>query len=108
MNYDEHKNDVVLEPMEQLLRELSPHLRRAIEMNRKFAELEVRSQSMEGLLDRTPFPVLLVTGDATVRHLNEPAARAIEGRRGVLIAPPGRLAFARPDETAKLRRMIQE
>lgn len=106
MNYHEDQGDRVLEPMEQLLKDLVPHLRRAIEMNRKFLQMEVRSQSMEGMLDRIAFPAFIVNADGVVRHMNQPALAAVGQRRGVSLTPDGRIAHERSEETAQLRRLI--
>lgn len=106
MNYDEDKGDLVLPPLEQLLRELSPHLQRAIEMNRKFAALEVRAQSMEGLLDRMALPAFLVERGSRVRYMNGPAMAAVSQGRGLWLDAAGGLSLARREDTARLHAAI--
>ena len=107
MNYDERYVDRVKEPIAHLLRDLVPHLNRAVEMNRQVAHLETLSQSVEGMLNSIPRPALLLTPDCRVNAMNRRAEQAVQ-RNNLTLTQAGHLVLAHPRDTNRLQQVVWE
>lgn len=85
---------------------LLPHLQRALIVRARLAEATAQKATPEAALEAIVHGVATVSLDGVVVHANA-AARDILGRRdGLSLAPGGRLAAARPDETQSLLAII--
>lgn len=77
-------------------------------MNLAVAELDYATHTAESLLDRIACPVLLLTFDCTVVHMNSRAHRAMSSKRGLMMTPAGRLVLQKRVETIKLHQLVSE
>ncbi|HEV7265101.1 MAG TPA: helix-turn-helix transcriptional regulator [Falsiroseomonas sp.] len=91
----------------QVLASLAPHLRRALELQRRLSGLEVRQGGAAAALDRLGQAALLVTADARVLLANRAAEAILVEGSGLLLAR-GRLAACRPADTTRLQRLVAD
>ena len=78
-----------------LLRRLTPHLQRAIAINRRFDALHAAMDAVAGTLDRLETGVLLLNGFGMVVHANSAAEALLRCKDG-LFAVRGKLRAADP------------
>jgi PAS domain-containing protein len=91
----------------RLLRHLWPHLQRAVQFHRKFAELEGQQRASLDALDRLSTAVILLDQRGKVLLANREARRVL-GQSDGLSARKLELAAARPDQNRELRRAIAD
>jgi DNA-binding CsgD family transcriptional regulator/PAS domain-containing protein len=89
----------------RLLRHLWPHLQRAIQFHRKFAELEGQQRASLDALDRLSAAVILLDQTGRILLANREAHRIFEQNDG-LSARKLELAAARGEQNRELRRAI--
>jgi len=65
------------------LNELIPHLRRAIQMRQRFAELQFGQNFLAGSLDVLAMPTLLFDENSRVIHINRSATALLDRRNGL-------------------------
>jgi DNA-binding CsgD family transcriptional regulator len=88
-----------------LLRSLLPHLQRAIQFHRKFAELEGRHRGSLDALDIVPTGVIILDARGRIVALNRAASLVLEQNDG-LTTDNGSLRASTPHETKQLRSAI--
>src|SRR5262245_34894931 len=71
----------------------------------RVTELEEEIAGTNALLERFPFGVILLDASGRFRRANHHAQRLLRERDGLATAPGG-LRAARPEDTAKLRRLV--
>jgi DNA-binding CsgD family transcriptional regulator/PAS domain-containing protein len=84
-----------------LVRELMPHLQRALRMQQQLAASRAHGQALEAVLHGLSTPALLVAQDGTVLFMNAGAERLIRTSDG-LVVTAGQLKALLPDDTASL------
>jgi PAS domain-containing protein len=89
----------------RLVRDLGPHLVRAIGVSLRLAEASIVSRGAETTLDRLPHGLLLFDRRGKIAFLNREAEAILAARDGLAITPRG-LAGARQAETERLVRAI--
>jgi DNA-binding CsgD family transcriptional regulator len=90
------------------LKMLVPHLRRAVEMNRRL-EQSVRQVDLSlDILDRFRDALVLVTANATTTYCNKAAEAMFRDQASGLSVVRSRITCERPSDTAALRRSIAE
>lgn len=90
----------------QRLRELRPHLQRAVWLSRHVEQARVLQQRLDDMLCSTPHPVLLLTGAHRVVRLNDAAETVLRGGNGLTIDHSGRLRTASPETNSTLAAAI--
>jgi DNA-binding CsgD family transcriptional regulator/PAS domain-containing protein len=90
-----------------LLRLLFPHLQRAVQMERKIAELEGQHQASLDALNRLPIGVWLLDGRGKILMENRHGQRLLDQNDGLTARRDG-LAASIPDEHKKLHLLIAE
>ena len=88
-----------------LVRELMPHLQRALRMQRNLSGSRAYGQALEALLHGLSTPALLLARDSTVIFMNTAAERLILTSDGLAVTA-GQLHALLADETASLRTLI--
>jgi hypothetical protein len=83
----------------RLLTALTPHLQRAVALNRRLRDLETERDGVTALLDRFDYGALLVDAEAHILFANAAAQSLLRERAG-LCAREGRPAACRPAKTA--------
>lgn len=91
----------------RLVRLLSPHVARAVQINHKMAEVTAQKHWALSALDRLRVGVILLDGRGRPMHLNRAAERLTSGRKGFVAGRDG-LALHSSTETARLRRLISD
>ncbi len=86
---------------------LHPHLLRAFDIGRRFAEARGFSQDLAHGLDRLGHAVFIVGEGGRIRHAN-PAGERLLAEGDGLIAAAGQLTASRPDTARKLHALIGE
>lgn len=84
---------------------LIPHLRRSLEMRRRFEGARILRDGLDGVLSRMGEAVALVSDDARALFLNGPAERLVAKGDGVLLWN-GRLAACGQDADRSLKHLI--
>lgn len=90
-----------------LMRELLPHLARAMQLYRTIRSSKDMHEALTEILDRLPEAIFLVDRNGLVLSCNS-AARAIARRDDGLALIDDRLCLAQPAENATLRALIAE
>ncbi|MGD9783654.1 MAG: LuxR C-terminal-related transcriptional regulator [Hyphomicrobiaceae bacterium] len=91
----------------RMLRMISPHLRRAIELDGRIASDSAIAQRLTGLLDQLALAVVLTDSEGTVVHANVPARRMMAGE-GPLRLRGARLGLACQDAASRLAHVIRD
>jgi len=89
----------------RLVRDLGPHLVRAMGLSLRLAEASIVSRGAEAALDRLSHGLILLDRRGKVGFLNKAAEAMVAARDGLAITPHG-LAGARKTETDRLARAI--
>jgi DNA-binding CsgD family transcriptional regulator len=89
------------------MKRIVPHLMRAVQIQRKFALLRTREQTLEGALDRTPWGVVITDEKSKVLALNA-FARAVTEESDGLCCGNGVLRASKLDDAKELERLIGE
>lgn len=95
------------EPELSLLGRLSPHFRRAVQLQFRLQGAALQRLSIEAALERLPFGVVIADAGGRVLLAN-PAARDMAAAADGLLIRDGRLGTAHPPATAALLRLIGE
>lgn len=90
----------------QRLRELRPHLQRAVWLSQHVEQARVLQQRLDDLLHATPQPVLFLSGAHRVVAMNSAAETLLRERNGLTIDHRGRLQTASPKDNAALHASI--
>ena len=85
---------------------LFPHLQRAFQLHRRFAELRERAAGLETALDMVATPVILFGQGGKIVSMNRSASEMIGERDGLLTSPEG-LRAERPAESGLLAKAIE-
>jgi DNA-binding CsgD family transcriptional regulator len=91
-----------------LLQRLAPHLRRALEVNRRLERANVTGRAAEATLDRLAIGVVIVDHSARSVFHNRAASEILGGNDGIRLDRQGVVAAEVPDEARWLRRAIGE
>jgi hypothetical protein len=83
-----------------------PHLRRAVELHRRIAEMESRADATADVMDRLPISLILVGAKGEILMLNRRAREILRQKDGLAVSRGG-LQVLRADETIQLRKLIQ-
>lgn len=101
-----HRNQPLFEEAdERLLNQVTPHLRRAIQLHSRIDALRLTNQAALALLDQWSMGVFLVGENGQVLLMNSAAEKATAKRDG-LIYENGHLRASRRRESDALRRLI--
>lgn len=90
------------------LQRLAPHLRRAVEVNRRLDRANVTGRAAEATLDRLTIGVAIVDHAARLVFHNKAAGEIFAAHDGLKLDRQGILSAAAPDEAKRLGRAIQE
>ena len=90
----------------RLLKQLVPHLQRALQLHRRILGLETRSQAAADALDRLPTGLILVDEQGKILMVNRVARTILDKNDGLTLTRDG-LTTTRADETDSLRKLIQ-
>lgn len=90
-----------------LVQRVTPHLERALKVNRQLADADFRWQAAEQSFNRLSVGVVLVSPDMTVQFANTEAERILGQRDGLRRDQAGHLRAAAPDDDARLRASVQ-
>jgi DNA-binding CsgD family transcriptional regulator len=90
-----------------LLRRVVPHLRRALRVHYANARLATERGALAAALDRLPLGVILVDRHCRVHATNRCADRLLARRNGLALDREG-LHAERPDDDARLRRLLAD
>jgi hypothetical protein len=91
---------------EKLLASLSPHLQRAVQLNIRLADLEMRRTALAEILDRLSQAALLVDAASRVLFANRAAEEILADRLGLHRRADGTLHHGRQAETSRLHKLI--
>jgi DNA-binding CsgD family transcriptional regulator len=91
---------------QRVLRELLPHLKRAVTVQQRVAECAEGQQVSEALLDRWTTGAILLDENGRVRWANERARSLVRGGHGLHLDRRGCLIAAHPEDDAILRRLV--
>lgn len=94
------------EEQTRLLQLLMPHLQRAVQLHRRIAGLETKAASAADGLDRIPLGFLVIDATGELLLLNRRAEGILSLNDGLTFGRNG-LVAVRPEETNRLRRLIQ-
>lgn len=90
-----------------LLRVLTPHLQRAIQLHTRLVELRSRRVAIDEALDRIPVGILLLDGSGKTLVVNRAASEMIASKDGLTLGREG-LAASNTTESRELRPLIAE
>ena len=96
-----HKRGPFEENDVELIRILSPHIKRAFRLHIELAALKAYAQGLQVALDSSPTAILLMDRDSRILAMNQ-AARMIVGHNDGLLVRHGRLEAERVGESALL------
>lgn len=88
-----------------LLSELSPHLRRAVDFLRKTDVARGQRQAEQGLFDAIGVGVIYVSDARSIRSMNDSAKRIIASGAPLRVTANGRLAFQSQETTDRLEHL---
>ena len=100
-----HKRGPFEENDVELIRILSPHIKRAFRLHIELAALKAYAQGLQVALDSSPTAILLMDRDSRILAMNQ-AARMIVGRNDGLSVRHGRLEAERVGESALLAELL--
>ena len=98
--------DLFTDEQVSFVQRLSPHILRAIGLNRRLAALEAERNSFEAALDRMETAVLLLNGEGAISYCNAAATELLKKGDG-LTASRGRLSAASPSAQTLLDEVIR-
>ncbi len=81
----DHRSDIFSQEQVAFVQRLGPHLRRAINLNRKLAALEENPRGLEAALDYMETAVFLLTGTGAVCYANAAGLSLLESRDGLKV-----------------------
>jgi len=90
----------------QLLRQLAPHLDRAVRMQMRLIEMELRGNMLCATLDRLALGVVLLDRSGRPVWLNRRAQEIVDEKNGMRLSAMG-LAAHDPLDTRRLRELIE-
>lgn len=90
----------------QLIQRLTPHLQRAIEINRRLALANVRIEAAEGSLNRIGHGIFIVNGAGLIVFANTAAEQIVRDDDGIGISRCGQLKATSSEDSARLARLI--
>jgi DNA-binding CsgD family transcriptional regulator len=90
----------------QRLRELRPHLQRAVWLSQHVEQARILQQRLDDLVHATPHPVLLLSGAHRVVGMNSAAETLLREANGLTIDHSGRLRTVSPKDNAALHAAI--
>jgi DNA-binding CsgD family transcriptional regulator len=90
----------------ELLAGLIPHLQRAVQLNRRFSDLEMAGMASAEMLDRLRQASLLVDAGCRVAFANRAAEEILTDRMGLHRGADGVLRAERHAETTALHKMV--
>ncbi len=82
-----------------------PHLARALRLGQRIGTLRGLGEGLAEVINRSPYGLILLDRNGSVRHLNRAAERLV-ARAGGLSVIHRRVMAARPDEGRRLRELI--
>ncbi len=88
-----------------LLHTLTPHLQRAVAVQRKLGQVELERSATEAALDRLPIGVLILSAGGSVRSYNAAAKAILDQRDGLCLGSTG-LQAAHLPQAGELRRFL--
>ena len=98
----------VFEPGElRLLQAITPHLTRAVDMNRRLERVHAERESLSATVDLLQAAAIFVDQQGVVARINPSAERLLRRADGLAISNM-RLLAALPDEQSKLSRIIDQ
>jgi DNA-binding CsgD family transcriptional regulator len=77
-------------------------------MNSALVELDYGRRTAERFLENIAGAAFLLTFNCTVVHLNRRARRVVEGKRGLMTTPAGRLVLQERTETIRLHELVSK
>ena len=98
----EHAQQDILDRAGRLL----PHIRRSLQLRRRFAEVETAGRAALDVLDRLGQAVLLIGRSGRIAWMNGSADRLIGQRDGLLVMD-GELRAETPQNTAELQHLVR-
>jgi DNA-binding CsgD family transcriptional regulator len=100
-----HKRGPFEENDVELIRILSPHIKRAFRLHIELAALKAYAQGLQVALDSSPTAILLMDRDSRILAMNQ-AARMIVGHNDGLLVRHGRLEAEQVGESALLAELL--
>jgi DNA-binding CsgD family transcriptional regulator len=97
--------DEFQEPQRALLRDLMPHLQRALQIHRRVNGLDLMTQALASALDRLTTGAMIVRQDMTLVLANRAAERILSARDGLASTPRG-IAAASPGDHRRLVTLV--
>ena len=94
-------------PAIALLRTLTPHLQRALQLHRRIVDVQFERQALADTLDRLPVGVLVLGPQGRPVLVNSAAREILADRDGLTLHPDG-LRAARAFETTLLQNLIRD
>ena len=88
-----------------LMRQLMPHLQRAIRMHQRFSRLEEQGRLAAEALDRAPFGVVLMDRTGHALLVNRAASEILAAADGLSLKPDG-LRAASHSESENLKKLV--
>jgi DNA-binding CsgD family transcriptional regulator/PAS domain-containing protein len=89
-----------------LLQRLAPHLRRALEVNRRLERANIHDRAAEAALERLAIGVVIVDDSARTVFHNKAAAEILEAQDGLKLDRHGAISAENSDETKWLHRAV--
>ena len=86
---------------------LVPHLQNAFQIHRKFAELEREKLIISDCLQKISQSVIVLDKFGKVVFMTDSAAKLIDEKDGLQISPKGKLLVNSPNESKKLKLLMQ-
>jgi DNA-binding CsgD family transcriptional regulator/PAS domain-containing protein len=90
-----------------ILRELIPHLQRAIKIHRTLSAFETEQATFFSILDRLPHGVIIVGERGQPTFLNRSAKLILDSRDGLFLNKQGQIEAVDPTEASHLYRAIR-
>jgi DNA-binding CsgD family transcriptional regulator/PAS domain-containing protein len=91
-----------------LLRKLLPHLQRAVDLNRKFAAVQARSDLAENVLDALDLAILFLGEHGRIVRANPAAEDLIRTNAGALSVQQGRVVATDRQSDAMLAALVED
>lgn len=92
----------------ELCGRLAPHLSRAVDIHRRFSDLQGTQGAALDVLNRLPMGVLLIDEDGHVTFMNKSAGGIVARNDGLTVDAKGRCRAARGAETGALQNLIKD
>jgi DNA-binding CsgD family transcriptional regulator/PAS domain-containing protein len=89
-----------------LFRILSPHLQRAVDLQKRLYHNEVRGEALVNAMDRLPHGVIVVNEQRKVIFASSAAVAVLDQRDG-LVFSRGEIIATDPQESGRFRRLVQ-